>query len=688
MSIINPELIPTKYCLLVLLFLLPSILVIAQRDTLTTTPIAAEYYREAEVALLNKNFKKAQKLFVAAIEENPEFTAAQRGLAISYEAMGDYRKAAETYKEILFLSPQFSRAMYYECANAHYKAGYFAKALDYFKQYERLQKFPVEEFGFNGMKELNIEDKYVRRLQGNIVATQISMDSLQYSSVKEVFNLGKNINTGGDEYFPFLSNNQETIFYTHRRDEKADEDLFIAKKRGTSWANGNAAGITFNSRQNEGMTTLVRDGRTIYFTACGREEVKGACDIWEGKVKGTKISKEKPLDGYSNSDRWDSQASISCDGRLLFFASNREGGFGGTDIWMSKRATDGSWGMPENLGANVNTAEDEEAPFITNDGKTIYFSSTGHLGMGEQDIFMCHRTDEGAWSVPFNLGPPVNTSHRELGFFLSADGKIGYFASNRPEGQGGMDIYSFELPEQLYNEPITMVEGFVKDSTFKLPVATTLYVKDGEPIVTDALGRFFICLPAKEFFEFDIRESMFLPYHRKEMIPEWDNREFFPLEIFLQSNQMLVKSPEPIAEKIAPIEVQIIEEEPFVPEEEEEIAEEKELTTSINKFQYTIYYDFDKFSLTRRVLDELENFLNSIRRSRITKVEVIGYADYIGEEAYNMMLSEKRAKSVALYITNNGISVDDMYIEGRGEVKDGREPRENRRVDVVIHVRK
>lgn len=676
------------YSFILFLSIVP-LLVTAQRDTVSTAPLAAEYYRDGEVALLNKNFKQAQKLFAAAIKINPEFIAAQRGLAISYEAINDYRTAAETYREALFLAPQFSRAMYYEAAMAHYKAGYFAKALDYFKQYERLQKFPIEEFGFNGQKELNIEDKYVRRLQGNIVATQISMDSLQYASVKEVFNLGKNINTGGDEYFPFLSNDQKTIFYTHRRDEKADEDLFIAKVRGTSWGMGNAAGITFNSGKNEGMTTLVRDGRTVYFTACGREEVKGACDIWEGEVKGTKISKEKPLKGYSNSDRWDSQASISCDGRLLFFASNRAGGYGGTDIWMSKRETDGSWSTPENLGANVNTPDDEEAPFITNDGKTIYFSSTGHLGMGEQDIFMCHRTDEGVWSVPFNLGPPVNTPHRELGFFLSADGKIGYFASNRPEGKGGMDIYNFELPEQLYNEPITMVEGFVKDSTFKLPVSTTLYVKNGEPIVTDERGRFFICLPAKEFFEFDIREPTFIPYHQKKMIPEWDNRQFLSLDILLQSNQMLVKSPAPIEEKIAPVEAKIEEkkEEEFIPEEEEEIAEEKQKRNVIKKFQYTIYYDFDKFSLTRRVLDELDNFLSSIKRSRITKVEVIGYADYIGEEAYNMMLSEKRAKSVALYITNNGISVDDMYIEGRGEVRDGREPKENRRVDVVIHVR-
>ena len=170
------------------------------------------------------------------------------------------------------------------------------------------------------------------------------------------------------------------------------------------------------------------------------------------------------MDGYANSEKWESQASISCDGSLLFFASNRKGGLGGTDLWMSTRQADGSWSDPKNLGPKINTELDEEAPFITNDGKTLYFSSTGHLGMGEQDLFMSRLDDKGNWMAAINLGEPINTASRELGFFLSADGKTGYFSSNRKGGMGGMDIYKFELSEYLYAEPITFVEGFVKDS--------------------------------------------------------------------------------------------------------------------------------------------------------------------------------------------------------------------------------
>lgn len=681
-----------KYLLTFFLWLGLGLFLNAQRDSIPTLPStqATEYYRFGEEALLNKEYKKAEKLFKTSLKENSEFIAAYRGLAISQELQSKYREAAESYKEALFLNPQFSRAMYYEYALVLYKSGFYAKALEYFKRYERLQKIPIEEFTFNGQKELEIEKKYTRRLAGNIVACNISMDSLKYSSVKTVFNMGNKINTKGDEYFPFLSNNQKTIFYTYRKDEKANEDLLVAKFQGTAWKGGHSIGMSFNTNENEGMTTLVRDGRTVYFTACGREEVKGTCDIWEGQVKGTKISAEKSLQGLSNSERWDSQASISCDGNLLFFASNREGGYGGTDIWMSKKGLDGTWGFPTNLGENVNTPDDEEAPFITNDGKTLYFSSTGHLGMGEQDIFMCHLTDEGIWSIPFNLGPPINTSHRELGFFLSADGKVGYFASNRPEGQGGMDIYNFELSEQLYNEPITLVEGFVKDSTYKLPVQTTIYAEGRDPIVTDALGRFFICLPANTVLDMSVKESNFFPYHKIVGIPEWDNRTFFPIEILLQSNQLLVKSPKKLKDKVAPIEVNLAEEEEEQEEEEQEelYPEEEVKAPVIDKFQYTIYYDFDKYSLTSRVYDELNLFLSQLSRGQIKKVEVIGYADYIGEESYNLSLSEKRAKAVALYLTNRNISVNELFIEGRGEINDGRSPKENRRVDVVIYIKK
>ncbi|MEK7253343.1 MAG: hypothetical protein AAB316_01250, partial [Bacteroidota bacterium] len=179
-----------------------------------------------------------------------------------------------------------------------------------------------------------------------------------------VQNLGNAINSGSDEYFPFLSNDGTTIFFTSRKNEKADENLFISTRPSGDWRIAEQVSH-FNSGENEGMSSLVRDGRRMFFTACGRPEVLGTCDIWEADLLGSEVSEQKTAIGYLNSGAWESQATVSCDGSLLYFASNREGGQGGSDIWVSKRQPDGRWAEPENLGASVNTTGDEEAPFIS-----------------------------------------------------------------------------------------------------------------------------------------------------------------------------------------------------------------------------------------------------------------------------------------------------------------------------------
>ena len=666
----------------ILFFIAPSL----AQDTIHTLRLT-DYYREGEQLLLEKNYKKARKLFDKVLDINSEFIPALRGAALCSEALYDYPTAVKYYEKAIFLNPRFSRIMYYEYANALYKASHFAEALAYFEKYEQFQNLPPTDFGYNGEKELAIDLEYAKQLPSNLVACRVSMDTLQYGSIQQVENLGKGPNGKGDDYFPFLSNDQKTLFYTHRKDETADENLFISNFQGNKWGVGNPLN-SFNSKEHEGMTTLVRDGRKMYFTACNRAEVLGNCDIWEADAKGKKITNLRTLKGHSNSDQWDSQASISCDGSKLFFASNREGGFGGTDIWMSEREVDGSWSFPINLGPNVNTSADEEAPFITNDGQTLYFSSTGHLGLGEQDIFMCHLDNEGQWGVAFNLGPPVNSSHRELGFFLTADGKTGYFASNRPEGFGGMDIYKFVLSDHLHSEPITYLEGYVRDSVFNLPVPTIVYPENYPPIQTDLLGRFFICLPANKTFAIKINEKDYIPFDKGYSIPEWDNKSFYKLEIKLQPIGFLKAEPPPLATTPATVTTKVATPKAIEKDTVPTLAyKEEKKPRKIRRYNYTLYYDFDKSSLAARILEELDKFIGAIDRHRITKVEVIGYADYLGDEAYNLLLSEKRAKNVALFLTNKGIQVDKLYIEGKGEVKNDKPLKENRRVDVVIHVR-
>ncbi len=627
-------------------------------------------YQKAEAALLMKDFDKSLKLFKKVLRRYPDFAPALRGIGASYELLTEYDKAAEYYDRALEVNPRFSRALYFECANAHFRSGNYFMALELFMEFDTLRKVNIMEFSYNGMAEQLAEEDYYKKVNRNIRACHIAMDSIKFLNISSVQNIGENINTRGDEYFPFVSNDQKLIFYTTRKNEKSDENLFYSTAPFDTWRIGQPVNNNFNSDQNEGMTTMIRDGRKMIFTACGRKEVLGTCDLWQAEVRGEKIMDPTPVIGYTNSPSWESQAAISCDGSTLYFVSNREDGQGGADIWVSERLPDGRWAEPTNLGEKINTDGDEEAPFITNDGNVLYFSSTGHLGMGEQDIFFSRKDPNGEWGEPVNLGIPVNSSFRELGFFLSADGNTGYFASNRKGGRGGMDIYSFKLSDKLHNEPITFVEGFVKDSILKTPVPNaTVYFKNRTAIQTDEEGRFFLCIKANDTLNIAVSEKDYHRYKKQKIIPEWDNKIFYNLEILLNPLFRLpVYSGELDTENIQPKSASIL--------------------AFSQEIKHNLFFGFDEADLTSDMKEDLLSFLETTFSGHpVTSVEIIGFADDVGSDSYNLILSEKRAKAVGVFLKNRGIRVDKIYIEGRGEQKGGGKPKwQNRRVEVVVRI--
>ncbi|MCB0637539.1 MAG: PD40 domain-containing protein, partial [Lewinella sp.] len=349
--------------------------------------LAARHFQAAEAAMLDKDFGQAIRLFERALSAQPTLVAAHKMIGECYALQGNYRLAADHYLKTLEADSLFSRKLYYELGDSYYKMGRPELALYYFARFQELQELPHDVFGLHGVAEAADELILLNRLPGNLRACTISMDSIKFINITEIHNLGPQVNSRYDDYFPFLTNNQTDLYFTRQR-EDGDEDLYFSEYRQGAWRSGERI-RGFNTDQPEGMSTLVRDGRRLFFTACLREGVGGPCDIWEALVSGKEITELQSLGGPVNTGAWESQAAISCDGSRLYFASNRAGGLGGTDLWMSERLPNGLWSSPQNLGAPINTPDDEEAPFISNDGKTLYFSSTGHLGLGEQDIFMC-----------------------------------------------------------------------------------------------------------------------------------------------------------------------------------------------------------------------------------------------------------------------------------------------------------
>lgn len=619
------------------------------------------------MALLQMKYREALSHFKKVLKKFPDFSPALRSSGACYELMGELEEASTYYVKALENSPNFSRALYFECGKIYYQCGKYELALKYFEQFDSLKIVQPTVFAYNGLEERKVEESYYAELENNLRSCRSATDSLQFLNIGEVVNLGGGINTGANEYFPYLTNDGNTMYFTSKKNETADENLFMATRPRGDWKSAEPVS-DFNTSQNEGMVTMVRDGRRLFFTACQRPEVLGACDIWEAVTDGRQITEASPVNGYANSDSWESQASISCDGNTLYFASNREGGLGGTDIWVCQRNADGRWGQPTNLGAIINTTGDEEAPFITNDGKVLYFSSTGHLGLGEQDIFVSRLQVNGSWSFARNLGMPVNSAYRELGIFLTADGKSGYFSSNRKGGHGGMDIYKFDLPNQLSSDPITYVEGYVRDSITHVPVPCTVMAKHRLPIKTDDEGRFFLCLKANDTLDVEIRADDYHIYKHRFEIPKWENRTSYHLNLLLDplfrlpayTGDLLVEKGVPTPAKIP-----------------------------TNEVHQEILFDFDKAELKPTDIEKLEVFFkNGFNGKTIESVEIVGYADDIGSDAYNMVLSEKRAKAIGVMLKNKGIRVDKIYIEGKGENNDGRPKWQNRKVDVVVKLAK
>ena len=232
-----------------------------------------------------------------------------------------------------------------------------------------------------------------------------------------------------------------------------------------------------------------------------------------------------------------------------------------------------------------------------------------------------------------------------------------------------MDIYHFDLSKSLHSDPITFVEGYVIDSLTGDPIPSILDINGRDPIATDADGRFFICAGADEVLDLEVGQDAYYPYHNTFPIPEWDNKELYPITLQLQP--YLVPKAPPAPE----------------PEPEIDSTEIKVIKAPLTEeFTHTIYFDFDKYEMSVNELNLLEGFYKFIKEKNIIRAEIIGYSDNVGEDIYNMVLSEKRAKNIAIYFRENDIDIDQIYMEGKGEVNDDNPKRLNRRVDIKVIV--
>jgi len=460
-----------------------------------------------------------------------------------------------------------------------------------------------------------------------------------------LLNMGKRINSPYPDYAPYMHPSDSILIFTSRRgslasvsgyDFEQPEDIYFTKREWTSygWKQAEKFSNKINTELNEGSACLSPDGKTLYFTRCNDPQGHGVCDIYTAKWNGKEWTDIENMGTNINSADWDSQPSISEDGTLLFFTSNRGLGFGRADIFVSRKNPDLGWSKAENLGPVINTIEEEVTPFYHSINKTLYFSSMGHLNsMGTYDIYKS-RWLEDRWEEPKNIGPLVNTPGSEYYFTIDSKGQNLFYAmartdENKPEVRLDFDLYSFPMPMGARPDAVVTLKGFLVDSVSGNPLQGIVMVIDldknveVEPKYINKYG----------YFEFELINN-----NRYQILIQGDNiftiRENISLERDT-SFSILTKS----------------------------IDMKKPIVFDAFEFQE------NSSDLNETIAPTLDYISRFMLKYPMYNIKISGHTSSDGDANYNMVLSEKRAFKIYKYLIVKGVPQSRVEAEGFGESK-------------------
>ncbi|MGE5419538.1 MAG: OmpA family protein [Chloroflexota bacterium] len=587
----------------------------------TSSNKAMKLYTEGRQDYDFLNLSGAEKKFRAAIEADGRFYEAHLMLGDLLSKLRRFSEAAENYRAAVKIDSLFYKPIFFNLATAEMMSGDYHRALIHFTTYIRQ----------DGMSEKN-----KKIASYNISNCEFAIEALKNPVLFNPESAGPGINTTDDEYWPSITADGGTLIFTRQQVHKenpglSQEDFYVSIYNNNAWQLAVNAGAPLNTRQNEGAQSLSSDGRYMYFTACDRQGGMGSCDLYFSRYYDGKWSQPSNLGPPVNTRFWESQPSISADGHTLYFSSSRPGGCGGKDIWISHQNEKGVWSKPVNPGYTINTEGDEMSPFIHFDGKTLYFSSDGRIGMGGFDIFRTTLRNDSTWEDPQNLGYPINTYNDETGLIIGADGSKAYFSSIRDKNYG-KDIFYFDLYESARPTPVSYIKGKVYDKTtgklIKADYELT-NLSDGNSLLknsTDGSGEFLVCLPSGHNYGINVSKTGYLFYS----------------ENFLFEGQHTIAEPFIKNINLSPIKV----------------GEKMQLSN--------IFYEVDSWELKKESMSELSNLVNLLNSNQNIVVEIGGYTDATGTDEYNVALSEKRALSVVDYLVSKGISAERLRYKGYG----------------------
>ena len=555
----------------------------------------------------------------------------------------------------------------------------FSEAIKYYELYKTKISTERENDNFKSADELKKIERRVEECNNGI-------EFLKHPQKLRIENMGVEVNSVFSDYAPVVSADQSRMFFTSRRlentggnkanDNEFYEDIYVTERRDGVWSKAQNAGPTINTNLHEASIGLSPDGKTLFIY---KDDNKNIGDIFmcELNSKG-KWTKPESMGNEINTKYIENSVAISKDGKTLFFASNRPGGFGGMDIYMSKKIKKGSWGKPENLGNVINTEFDDEGPFIDADGQTLYFSSKGHKGMGGFDIYKSLYDDVNhKWSEPSNLGLPINSPDDDIYFVVPGEDEVAYYATVKDEVMEGTgDVVLF----RIYLKPTPVKDTISHSQPTPLAEANKL-----SPVVLN-----ISIFSNDSHLPLDARIQLIDMASNKVLLKEVAENGKFQFSSLKAANQKFLVSVSKEGYMYKKVEITM----PAAEDKPVEIVQ----TIDLDKVQVgsryilrNVYFDFDKTTLKEESYPELDKLYSFLIQNPKVKIEIDGHTDSKGSVEYNKQLSKGRSQSVKKYLVKKGIGPGRITSKGFGksqplvsndDEEDGREL--NRRTEFVI----
>jgi outer membrane protein OmpA-like peptidoglycan-associated protein len=531
-----------KYCLgllVVLMNLLPGLTIGQPGGYSTSDKGAIKRYESGVACMQQRKMECAFNEFSKAAQADDRFVEPRIMLAEIAEQRGQDDEAIARYREVMAIAPRFFPTAQLHLADLEFRNGQYVEAEKNYKGYLEKEQDPQRKARARlGLDNCTFAARAIQQPvpfePKNLGPAVNSADPEYYPCITaDDATLIYTRRVKDPELIPWGM--QEDFMVSHRDAQGA-------------WQAAKPIPTVNTRQYNEGAGTLTPDGRFIVFTKCATEDGSyggslqgfGSCDLFISRRIGDRWTPPENLGPPVNSRNWETQPSMASDGRTLYFirGTQAQDGIKSMDIYTTALQEDGTWSKPEKLGANVNTPYQEESVQIHPDGRTLYFSSNGHPGFGGLDIFVSRKEEDGSWGKALNLGYPINTGADENSLLVSADGEVAYFASDREGGLGDLDLYSFELYPEARPLAVSFIRGKVTDRTNGQPVEADVQLYDlaTGKLATGAYsdprtGEFLVCIPAGRSYALNASSEGYLFFSQNYDVATGTPKEPYTLNV-------------------------------------------------------------------------------------------------------------------------------------------------------------